>query len=223
MKLKQGNIKYIDNWLQFSGINYMDVRYELVDHLVSEYEQSDQEISIESFVKNRLNWCKATAKKKESTMHWGVQKRLWRRFLSLFTEWKVIVPLVAYFILVLSLREGFSIRETRLLFLAPVFLTIGAFLYQAISQGYWSKKQGLNEKFLGLQKLQTLFALPHVFLTVFCYPSMWSINEGKIFDNIYIFLPCVFLISILNIAAIYEYTEGHKKLIGQIQKLMGSA
>ncbi|MGB5499852.1 MAG: hypothetical protein WBM77_13065, partial [Maribacter sp.] len=89
MKLTQENIKFIDNWLQFSGVNYLDVRYELVDHLVNEYENSSNDENLEDFVRDRLSWIRKIAKKRESTIHWGIQKGLWRRFISTFFDLKV--------------------------------------------------------------------------------------------------------------------------------------
>ncbi len=50
MRLTRQDIKNIDIWLKRKGIKYVDVRFELIDHLTSEYEEFDNYPDLGSFL-----------------------------------------------------------------------------------------------------------------------------------------------------------------------------
>ncbi|MFH6603036.1 hypothetical protein ACEZ3G_06075 [Maribacter algicola] len=214
MKLNDENIRFVDQWLRFSGIEYVDVRYELVDHLVTEYEQSTQQVSIEVFVKDRLKWCRSAAKDKERAMHWGIQKGLLKRFLALFKEWKILLPLLTYLLCIFFSKDLFSVRTVRFLLVAPVFLTIIAFMYQSYVKRFNKKSR---EQLLAAMKLGNLFALPHVFLSIFYFPSIWSVDNMRLIDNFYFMAPCILFMTLINIAAILEYREHYQRIVKEYE------
>lgn len=220
MKLTHDDIKYVDRWLQFSGINYLDVRYELVDHLISEYEQRSDDISLDSFVKERLCWCKLTAKKKERVMHWGIQKALWKRFLSLLIEAKIILPLVLYIVIMFNLKNQFSPITIRLLFLAPVFLTVILFVSRSIFKRFDREKQ---KHVLAMTKLGSLFAIPQLFLSIFYWPAIWTDSSDYLMDNHYFTIPCMAIMTLINIAAIREYDDLYEKIVKEYEFIKGSS
>ena len=64
MKLVKRDILNIDECLKLNNIKYIDVRYELIDHLVSEYEAMEIYQHLDSFLSERMAWCKEIARKK---------------------------------------------------------------------------------------------------------------------------------------------------------------
>ncbi len=57
MRLTKQDIKNIDIRLKRKGIKYVDVRFELIDHLTTEYEEFKNYPDLGSFLQNRLTWC----------------------------------------------------------------------------------------------------------------------------------------------------------------------
>ena len=53
MKLVKQDMQNIDAWLKKRGVKYIDIRYELMDHLISEYESMENYPDLESFLKER--------------------------------------------------------------------------------------------------------------------------------------------------------------------------
>ena len=83
MRLTRQDIKNIDIWLKRKGIKYVDVRFELIDHLTSEYEEFDNYPDLGSFLENRLTWCKKVTKQKQRSLGLGQFKITGKEFFRL--------------------------------------------------------------------------------------------------------------------------------------------
>ncbi|MGK0493805.1 MAG: hypothetical protein ACJAU2_000181 [Maribacter sp.] len=66
MRLTKQDIKNIDIRLKRKGIKYVDVRFELIDHLTTEYEEFKNYPDLGSFLQNRLTWCEKSDQTKTS-------------------------------------------------------------------------------------------------------------------------------------------------------------
>lgn len=209
MKTNKEDIVYIDRWLRFAGIQYIDVRYELIDHLVSEYEQSSTVTDLNVFVQNRLDWCKMTAEKKEKTMHWAVQKNLFKRFLKFWLNPKYLLTILLFIAFSFFLSKQFSEKTTKLILLAPGFISAIIYMYLSAFKGFGRKAK---EQVLSIQKLGTLFAFPQIFISLFAFPETvrFSLN---------LFVPVMILMTLMNIAAIFEYLNLRKTISGEYKFL----
>jgi hypothetical protein len=76
MKLNQEQIQYIDNYLQFLGVQFIDVRLELIDHLASEFENGSENDVLEEFLRSKGSFVRDFQKQWHNAKHWGFQKGL---------------------------------------------------------------------------------------------------------------------------------------------------
>lgn len=212
MKLTKEQIRYIDNWLNFAGIEYIDVRYELIDHLATEYERQESKIGLNIFIKERLEWCKQAAKKKESTMHWGIQKNLWKRFLSVSINLTYVGSIAVYVLLIFAFKPQLTEKIVSLLLIAPLYATFLFFLGLFLAGRFRFRKE---KKVLSIIKLGTLAALPQLFICIFMTPMDWISNR-------YVFVPCVIFMTLMNIAVILEYNKLYKKVLNEYEFLKAS-
>lgn len=89
MKLNEEQITYIDNFLKFLNIKSLDIRIELLDHLVSEIE-NDKIENIDKYIIEKREFMRKFSKKRESSIHWSYQKQLWATFFSFFYKLKYL-------------------------------------------------------------------------------------------------------------------------------------
>ena len=94
MKLVKQDLRNIDRWLAKNDIKYVDIRYELMDHLISEYENLENYPDLESFLIERLAWCKEVAKKKQIALQRSYFKEVWKQLLGLFSTKKTLFILI---------------------------------------------------------------------------------------------------------------------------------
>ncbi len=215
MKLAQKEIKFIDNWLQFAGIGYLDVRYELVDHLVLEFEQQTEETNLETFVRDRLNWCKFTAIEKEKSMHWGVQKAVWKQAVKIVLNVKVILPILIYVAAVLVSKDQLSARTSFLLLLAPFLATFVVLHGRYVLKGF---KKELREKVLAIMKLGTLSAWPHMALSL----TSLLLNGLNGHLNTNLLALFVILATVVNLATINVYDLLYDRILKDYRTINGS-
>lgn len=195
-------IQFIDNWLQFAGIQYIDVRFELVDHLVTEFEQQENGENLKEFIQARLEWCKRAAKKREKTMHWGIQKSLFKRFLAVCYTPKYVILLAAFTTIFLTFSEQLSNKTLRFLLLVPVITSLLVFIFFVVKNRFSRKEQ---EEVLAINKLFTLSAFPQIFLSLLAFPETLKLN-------LWLLAPALFIMTLMNIAATIEYHHLYKKI-----------
>lgn len=210
MKLVKQDIRNIDRWLQDKGIKYMDIRYELMDHLITEYEGLDNYPDLESFLKDRLAWCKKVAKKKQSTIRWAYQKEVWRQLFGLIKNAKAlfIMALIAlsYFILFPILTAN----HFKWALFAPFFSVIIYQIYLLGFKCFTTKKQ---KAYISIGSLVSIFSLPQMFLYVLnMFPALYK-------NDISFLIPYVSFAVLLNIAAILAFNKKRNIVIKEYEFL----
>ena len=210
MRLVKEDIVNIDAWLKKKGIKYIDVRYELVDHLVTEYENIENYPDLGSFLQERKVWCKAVAKKKQKAIHFGIQKALWKRLLKLFSS----VHSLLLIILISLCYYGISVSVSEVIFKRLLFFTLLLpVLFQLYLMFYSGLGKAMKKGALSAVYLLNIFGLPQLFVQ-FSGVIPAFISENTAYMALYVFFG-----SLVNVAAILTFLEKRKELLKEFELL----
>jgi len=211
MKLVKQDLQNIDHWLEKKGIKYLDVRYELMDHLINEYESLDNYPDLNSFLKERLPWCKKVAKEKQKSIHWAYQKEVWKQFLNLFLSIKTLVlisfAILGYYVLYLFFEEELTYKG---ILIGSLFAVSAFQFYKMIFFGISLKKR---KQLLSSIHLMQVFSFPNLF--VYCV----GILQLDAFDNLYFFNGYIGIAILSNIAALIAFEKGRKAILKEYKFL----
>ena len=203
MKLTKEDILNINAYLIKKDIKFVDVRFELIDHLVSEYKSLDNCPDLDSFLRKRITWCKQVSEAKAKTMHWGYQKDLWKRVLVFMKSpyFYLITFVLAFVYLQLYTILSLELFEKAVLF--PFFSVI---VFQFIFFLYNHYRYRLKIKLLSANYLFNIFSLPHLLLYMFAPFKEFFLEYPQLF------LGYIGFALLLNIAALVEVTSKQKKI-----------
>ncbi|MCL5247351.1 hypothetical protein M4I21_16125 [Cellulophaga sp. 20_2_10] len=203
MKLTKEDILNINDYLKKKDIKFVDVRFELIDHLVSEYESLDNYPDLDSFLRKRISWCKQVSEAKAKTMHWGYQKDLWKRVLVFMkSPYFYLITFVIAFVYF----QLYTILSLELFEKAVLFPFFGVIIFQFTFFLYNHYKNRLKLKLLSANYLFNIFSLPHLLLYIF------SPFKDFFLEYPPLFLGYIGFALVLNIAALVEVTFKQKKI-----------
>ncbi len=210
MKLVKEDIKNIDTYLRHNGIKYMDVRYELIDHLATEYEGMDNYPDLRSFLNKRLGWCKKVAEKKATSIHWIYQRGLWKRLLRFFT--KPVFHLLVFITLLglLELTTKLDFKHIYKYLIITLSIPYIVYIYYMIKFEYFTNK---DKQLVSMVYLNNIYSLPIVFI------SLFGVLKDFLTDNWYIFLVYWFFTLLLSIAAALEIGSRQKQVLKEYKFL----
>ena len=212
MRLIKEDIQNIDAYLKKKGIKYMDVRYELIDHLVSEYESMENYPDLKSFLIKRVAWCRKIAEKKRKSIHWGYQKALRKRVFSFFKEPLFYAYLFLWFIILFTIDQIGDAQQFKSFLVGSLFLCV---LIQLLLYSTQLYKRGNKKHVLSFNYLFNIYALPHLFLH-----SLSIINLfGSVSANKWIWILYITTGLIVNIAAIIEVKNKRKNVLQEYEFL----
>lgn len=208
MKLTQEQIQYIDNYLQFIGVKFIDVRIELIDHLASEFETESEYVLLGDFLRTKGNFARKFEKQWDRSKHWGYQKSLLKRIMNYFSSVKnVFIVLMIGFSIFLSIV---SLGENLIKLLFFLSLIVPQLIY--IYLGYRSK--GLHKKILSAKYMGSIMALPSMFLYLLGL-AIPLLKENTIWFFIYWLAAVVF-----NIAGVQEVLKCKNQIIKNYSDLL---
>ena len=203
MKLTKEDILNINAYLKKKGIKFADVRFELIDHLVSEYESLDNCPDLNSFLVKRISWCKQVSEARAKTIHWGYQKDLWKRVLVFIkSPYFYLITFVIAFVYF----QLYTILSLELFEKAVLFPFFGVIIFQFIFFLYNHYKNRLKLKLLSANYLFNIFSLPQLLL------YMFTPFKDFFLEYIPLFLGYISFALLLNIAALVEVTFKQKKI-----------
>ena len=204
MKLTKEDILNIDRYLIKKGIKYIDVRYELIDHLVSEYESMENYPDLESFLRRRTVWCRKVAEKKVKSVDLGNQKSLLRRILSLLRNPVYYGILLVWIFLIFSIYSEYG---TTILNKTMLYLLIGVIAIQIIDCLYWRSNSKKENKILSTATIFNIYSLPNVFIYIVV------LLESQ-FEAYPVFSIAYFSIGIfINVTALFEVYRKRAKAL----------
>lgn len=210
MNSSKTEIQYIDNYLQFLNVKYLDVRIELIDHLASEFENNTEYVTLEDFLRTKKDFVKTFQKKLHSRKHWGYQKRLFKGILNYFIVPKymlitIIIVLSGYF-MTYNLPSDLVGSLCFITFLIPQL----AYLY------IYAAPKKIFEKIQSAQYMASIMGFPSFFLYVH-----FSFKELIIENPFY--LICYWVIGLIsNIAGLQEVITCKKQIVKQYNQLIKS-
>jgi hypothetical protein len=210
MKLTQVDIQNIDSWLKNRGFKYIDVRYELLDHLVSEYEQIENYPDLDSFLKERLKWCRKVEKEKQKAVNFGITKDLFRHFFQLFRNVKFL-SIIGVLTIILTYVE-FSVASDifRKTLFTIYLLLITYQVYLMIFSGFGQKLKKEAISVIYLINIFFISQLPMHFFGVF--------PDDLVIKQIF-YIPYIVFGILLSINAILFFHKKRKNLLINLEQL----
>jgi len=208
VKLTQKQIHFIDNHLQFIGVKFIDVRIELLDHLVFEFENKEADESLEDFLKTKKIFIRDFKKNLHNKRHWGYQKALLKRFLMFLYVPKYLIISFLFITIFSFLIPHFNTTPIKFLFLSTIIIPqiLQFFIY------YISK--GLHKKIQSFQYIFSIMSGPSLFLFFFNPISEWLL------ENPFYFLMYWFLAFAFNAAGIIEVIKCKKKTLSIYRQII---
>lgn len=162
-KLEQEELEFIDNYLKNSGVEYIDVRLEMLDHVASAIEAKMEEEHIDFYeaFKSYMVANKKELLKSSTKYSWSIDKKL----LVLVGKNLISFPVLISLILLAALTYFSEINKIYWLYsvlvISPIFyLCIPALIYRAFKYsflqrfGLYSVFINLFTNFLFLQSLE---------------------------------------------------------------------
>mgnify|MGYP000536196694 CR=1 FL=1 len=209
MRLVKQDIQNIDAYLQEKGIKYIDIRYELIDHLVSEYEAMENYPDLESFLLKRVAWCRKIAEEKRKSIHWGYQKALRTRVFSFFKEPFFYACIFLWIGLLFLIFRIVDIKQFKYLLLGALFFCVAIQLLFFFPKQFY--KRGGKKNLLSFNYLFNIYAIPHLFLHFLSIINLF----GSVRSNKWFWIFYVSISVIVNIAAIIEVQNKRKSVLEQ--------
>jgi len=179
MELTKEQIKYIDNQIERYGVEYWDVRIELVDHTVSyvennlENQEDFKKVVHEAFVslgwKGTFSHLNTQGWKKMNTYY---RNKQWKRFISFFTNSRNVIVFIITFSFYIYLSQIIElnnfVKVSYCIFMIPAIF----FIYESFIS--WRKKLGKSvNKIYGLNSI--------IISTLILQIIMMSLNPDAIF------------------------------------------
>ncbi|MBT8188344.1 MAG: hypothetical protein KJO73_11685 [Croceitalea sp.] len=214
MKLTQENIQQLDKRLQVSGIKYLDVRVELIDHLVTEYEAMDNAQDWNLFVKNRLPWCKKVMKDKSKTTHWSYQRSLWKTFFEILKETRVLFGIIFFIGLMFFIRPWLTDGQYFMALILPMLTFLIWQIALMVKNGLGKEKRN---SCISAKYLFNIFALPNLIL--YLLNLLLQLNRDLVLNQFFI-IPYVIFGSLLGLAAIRLFRKKRDVVIAEYNKLV---
>lgn len=189
MKLTNQDIRFIDKYLEESGVKYADIRYEMTDHVASALEE--MEGSFYDSFKSYMLQHKKELLNSNSKFTKAAGKRAWRMMMHSLVRPLTLVIFILFFTLLKNLSNYFSqIQVLELYSSIYVILMIAVILYYK----YFSTRY---HKYSIIDKLKaTLFTTLYI-VFVLVKPERFIENENFIIAY-YSFLSAFFVSSFIG-------------------------
>ncbi|MFK8059161.1 MAG: hypothetical protein AB8B78_03625 [Polaribacter sp.] len=185
--------------------------YELVDHLVTDFEYTGNG-NISQYLADNSTFIfnyQGTRKNKESAVHWSYQRQLWQNFFNFFYHLKYIPFTILYLVTFYTLFTlNIKIKTIGYIFITTIIL----FLFYGLLKTYHKNKKIRN--LVSFKTLGNVMALPSLFLYFFS-PIADFLKENRILFFIY------FSIAFgLHIAGILLIKEKRKIILEKYKHLL---
>ena len=176
MSLSTAQIKYIDNYLKFLTVEFIDVRVELVDHLASEFEHSGENVRLDDFLRTKKNFVKSFEKKTHKKKHWQYQKSLFKAISRYFISPKHLFFSVWIFLTIYTLIFNLPNNIVVWVFFATLFIP------QLLHLFIYKKPKDMHRNIQSARYITSIMAFPSLFF----YAAI--INADAITQNLNFFM-----------------------------------
>jgi len=210
MAISKEEVIYIDNYLKFLGIKYMDIRLEILDHLASEFENIQESISLGDFLRTKRCFVKRYEDQWQKAKHWGHQRVLIKRILGYFykpKQWFIPVCIALFIWLHFKLFPDLYI-------LISFFATL--IIPQCLHFYIFYKPEGIHKKIQSAKYILSIMALPSFFL------YLMGIMAPILKENPEMFYIYWFFALIFNIAGLQEVMALKRKIVKTYSNLISN-
>ncbi|CAM1345447.1 hypothetical protein [Tenacibaculum amylolyticum] len=212
-QLNSNQIKHIDNFLEAIGVDFVDIRLEMIDHIASEIEEKvsdfDHFFQDQKLQSPYLKYLLSKQKSFNELYNKQLRTKFWTNFLIILKQLleqvidiKNILILTAFILPVYFLNIQYTKPITQILFLS----TIGIYLYISLSNKRLEKKIGK------LKITQSYIALLSIITYIYVFLPVTSINfnsENK-YEPINMYFHFVFFC--LSFLILKTYKKSEKKI-----------
>jgi len=181
-----------------------EVRVELIDHLVSDFEATIDNGNLSQYLSNELGFIRKFTDNRISLIKVDYDKKVWKQYFNFFTKIKILPLTVATFIIFYFLSENLNNKVLWGCFFFSVFGVYGYSLFVSIIKPKELRK--LKEvQFLGTG---LGFGIPYVMIMI----PFFANSTDLLFENSFLFTIYWFFAFSLNVAALIVMLK-HKKII----------
>ncbi len=214
MKLSKDQIQQIDKYIAACGIEWIDVRAELVDHFANSLEEKLEKNPnlnfMQAIVEAHKNFSDSGFKKLLKTKKAAVQKQFYRQVFinlkSFFKLPKIIITIMAFYGLVF-IMDIFSNKE---LFFMILTIILFLLVIQALVRTTIDKKNK-NNNFLFLNRTELVFQLINFLMLLFLNITQFRTeNSFKNANYNYIQLGIFVLLILFYWCMEYVYLENKR-------------
>lgn len=202
------DIAQIDNWLKNQGVKYIEMRYELLDHLATEFESLDNHIELRTFLYNRRVWCRTALKEKQKAIISSMTKAFFKKLLGFFTITKMIFPILMGGIILFYIKSVFDdeVAKNVLFYVYLLLILYQLHLMIFSGVGHHFKKESVSVAYL--THIFIFSQLPLFWLGLF--PEEWWLVP--IF-----YIPFLSFNILLALAAILTFHEKKSLLLKNLE------
>ncbi|MCH2034183.1 MAG: hypothetical protein MK202_11800 [Tenacibaculum sp.] len=214
MELNKEQIKKIDSFLEAIGVEYIDIRFEIVDHIASEIEDNVEDI--DSFFKedgfqtpflkymlSRKKEFETKYKNQVKKLNWFYTKNLCKGILNLISKPKILLPISILIFLCIQFGNLYLKEISIALFM----LLIGSYVFILFRFRTFGKKFE-NVKFV---KFYTVLNSFLVILPI-NFPNIFSVLYEGNYSTIVMYF---YLISFIGISLVNLHFLNKKEMIEQ--------
>lgn len=210
MAISKEEVLYIDNYLKFLGIKYIDVRLEILDHLGSEFESTEKQINLGDFLRTKRPFVKKYENQWQKAKHWGHQKALIKRILGYFYK-----PNQLFIPICIGIFLGFNATLLQKSIIAISFC-ISLIVPQCIHFYIYYKPEGIHKKIQSAKYILSIMALPSIFM------YLMGIMAPIIKESPKVFYAYWFFALVFNIAGLQEVIALKRKIVKTYSNLISN-
>ena len=197
--LKPDEIKFIDSYLENSGIEFIDVRVEMVDHVASEIENRWEENNTSDFYEEFKAYMvqhKETLLKNARKYSWSIDIKVLKEVFKNMTNLKVLVPafLIAIILFAVDLKEYLNSTQILIAFYAVLLVLafIPIILYRKIKLSF-------------LRRIGIISTIPFIAIHNLLLGDRFTFEQ---YEMVYSFL---FWVLIATTYTSYDFTQEYKR------------
>lgn len=210
MTISKEEVLYIDDYLKFLGIEYIDIRLEILDHLASEFENIQQPISLGDFLRNKRSFVRRYENQWQKAKHWAHQRALINRILGYFYKPnQLFIPIGIGIFLWLH----FTLLTAGLI---AVSFCISLIVPQCIHFYIYYKPEGIHKKIQSAKYILSIMALPSIFM------YLMGIMVPILKENPEMFYIYWFFALVFNIAGLQEVIALKRKIVKTYSNLISN-
>lgn len=203
--LSKEDIKFIDNYLANSGIEFIDVRFEMVDHVASEIEMTIKNGDTRSFYfifKDYMVKNKSILLKNNNKYHWISDRKILSCIIKKSFSFKGFCAFATIF-LSFNLIQWFLTESQFYIFIKDAPIVV--FFLIVVIYGIFVKKR--KERYSSSERIGLYFLILYYIINIFLNNGTLGLENllySKIIASLYIFISGVLMVLGFEFKKVYS-------------------